>query len=91
MVDEPLAGRAYGPYEVIAALGAGGLGEVNRARDTRLGRICDALLRAVRHACEASARGDAPTVHAKSHGRSGRTPANDEVRSFSRRSVHSLG
>jgi serine/threonine protein kinase/WD40 repeat protein len=32
------AGMCLGPYEVLAPLGAGGMGEVYRARDTRLGR-----------------------------------------------------
>jgi Tol biopolymer transport system component len=31
-------GQKLGPYEVTAPLGAGGMGEVYRARDTRLGR-----------------------------------------------------
>ena len=31
-------GTKLGPYEVLAPLGAGGMGEVFRARDTRLGR-----------------------------------------------------
>ena len=31
-------GSSLGPYEIIAPLGAGGMGEVYRARDTRLGR-----------------------------------------------------
>src|SRR5580700_1295770 len=32
------SGDKLGPYEIIAPLGAGGMGEVYRARDTRLGR-----------------------------------------------------
>src|SRR5712692_4973071 len=33
------AGTRLGPYEVLSPAGAGGMGEVYRARDTRLGRI----------------------------------------------------
>src|SRR6202790_5134646 len=33
------AGTRLGPYEVQSPLGAGGMGEVYRARDTRLDRI----------------------------------------------------
>ena len=33
-----IPGDKLGPYEIVAPLGAGGMGEVYRARDTRLGR-----------------------------------------------------
>jgi serine/threonine protein kinase len=33
------AGARLGPYEILSALGAGGMGEVYRARDTRLDRV----------------------------------------------------
>jgi serine/threonine protein kinase len=34
-----LAGAKLGPYEILSPIGAGGMGEVFKARDTRLDRI----------------------------------------------------
>jgi serine/threonine protein kinase len=38
------AGEKVGPYEILAPIGAGGMGEVYRARDTQLER--DAAIKA---------------------------------------------
>ena len=32
-------GKRLGPYEILSSIGAGGMGEVYRAKDTRLDRI----------------------------------------------------
>ena len=34
-----ITGKRLGPYEILSAVGAGGMGEVYRAKDTRLDRI----------------------------------------------------
>src|SRR6202051_5226427 len=34
-----LSGKRLGPYEILSAIGAGGMGEVYRAKDSRLNRI----------------------------------------------------
>jgi serine/threonine protein kinase len=35
---EGLLGRQFGPYQIVSRLGAGGMGEVYRAHDSKLGR-----------------------------------------------------
>ena len=34
-------GTTLGPYEIVAPIGAGGMGEVYKATDTRLDRVDD--------------------------------------------------
>jgi serine/threonine protein kinase len=38
MIDQNLNGRTLGPYKLESAIGAGGMGQVYRASDTRLHR-----------------------------------------------------
>ncbi len=33
------SGTTLGPYEILSPIGAGGMGEVYKARDTRLDRV----------------------------------------------------
>src|SRR5687767_4669904 len=50
-------GSKLGPYEVLSFVGAGGMGEVYRARDTRLRReVAIKVLRAARQADESHRR-----------------------------------
>ncbi len=51
------AGTRLGPFEILAPLGAGGMGEVYRSRDTRLGRDVAIKVLAAEFSADAERRG----------------------------------
>ncbi|HET7451232.1 MAG TPA: protein kinase [Thermoanaerobaculia bacterium] len=65
------SGARLGPYEIVSPLGAGGMGEVYRARDTRLGRDVAVKVLPERLAADADAAArferEAKAVAALSH------------------------
>jgi serine/threonine protein kinase len=50
------SGSRLGPYEILAQLGAGGMGEVYRAKDTRLDRIVAVKILSAQHSWNSDMR-----------------------------------
>jgi tetratricopeptide (TPR) repeat protein len=59
------AGTRLGPYEILGPIGAGGMGEVYHARDTRLGR--DVAIKTANAACTQRFEREARTISALNH------------------------
>jgi eukaryotic-like serine/threonine-protein kinase len=67
-------GTRVGPYEILAAIGAGGMGEVYRARDARLDRIVAIKVLPVHLADRPELRERFEIAHARLRNKSGRAP-----------------
>ena len=61
----PETGQRFGPYEILAPVGAGGMGEVYRARDTRLDRTV--AIKVAKSAFDARFEREARAVAALNH------------------------
>src|SRR6185295_11021031 len=62
------SGTRLGPYEILSALGAGGMGEVYRARDTRLDRtVAIKILRGAHPDLDPRFEREAKAIAALSH------------------------
>src|SRR5690349_23696790 len=59
------SGTQLGPYQIVAPIGAGGMGEVYKARDTRLDRIVAIKVSSLKFSerCEREARAVAALNH----------------------------
>jgi serine/threonine protein kinase len=60
------SGARLGPYEILSALGAGGMGEVYRARDTKLNRDVALKILPTAFALDPDLRGHVPVFSKRS-------------------------